>query len=118
MQRQGPSARLHKGRNPVLLIVNSNSGAQMIDSGRFNSAREHMDDLTPAHLPAEEDAALAAVTESVVSAPDIGTSTMFDLGQIDVSWDADAATLWAFMTPTNRPNYSMTKIGRGSGREN
>src|SRR3546814_8504800 len=67
----------------------------MIDAGRFNSAREHMDDLTPAHLPAEEDAALAAVTESVVSAPDIGTSTMFDLCPIDVSWDADAATMWA-----------------------
>src|SRR3546814_12293564 len=91
----------------------------MIDSGRFNSAREHMDDLTPAHLPAEEDAALAAVTESVVSAPDIGTSTMFDLGQIDVSWDADAATLWAFLTPTTRPNYSRSeerRVGKGGGR--
>src|SRR3546814_16837405 len=35
---------------------------------------------------------------------------MFDLGQIDVSWDADAATLWAFMTPTTRPNYSMPML--------
>lgn len=69
-----------------------------------------MDELTPAHLPAEEDAALIAVTESVTSAPDIGASTMFDLGQIDVSWDAAAATLWAFMTPANRPNFSPAML--------
>nr|WP_254911449.1 crotonase/enoyl-CoA hydratase family protein [Sphingomonas sp. CDS-1] len=69
-----------------------------------------MGELTPAHLPAEEDAALIAVTESVTSAPDIGTSTMFDLGQIDVSWDAAAATLWAFMTPANRPNFSPAML--------
>ncbi|QDC39137.1 crotonase/enoyl-CoA hydratase family protein [Sphingobium fuliginis] len=68
-----------------------------------------MDDLTPAPLPAEEDV-VAAVTESMASTPDVGTSTMFDLGQIDISWEADAATLWAFMTPSNRPNYSMPML--------
>src|SRR3546814_5500226 len=35
---------------------------------------------------------------------------MFVRGQIDVCWDEDAATLWAFMTPTNRPNYSMPML--------
>ncbi len=82
----------------------------MVDSGRFNSAREHMDDLIPAHLPAEEGATLVAVTESLASAPDIGTSTMFDLGEIDVRWDAAEATLWAFMTPANRPNFSPAML--------
>jgi DSF synthase len=88
----------------------------MIDSGRFNSAREQMDDLTPAYLTPEEDVTLplastpAAVTESVTPALEIGKSTLFDLGQIDVSWDETASTLWAFMTPANRPNYSMAML--------
>ncbi|UZW55819.1 crotonase/enoyl-CoA hydratase family protein [Sphingobium sp. JS3065] len=69
-----------------------------------------MDDLSPAHLPADEDAGLASVTESTASTQEIGTSTMFDLGQIDVSWDAAAATLWAFMTPANRPNFSPAML--------
>lgn len=37
-------------------------------------------------------------------------SNLFDLGQIDVSWDADAATLWAYMTPAQRPNFSMAML--------
>ena len=69
-----------------------------------------MDDLTPTHLAPEEGEALAAVTESMASTPDIGKSTLFDLGQIDVSWDASAATLWAFMTPANRPNFSLAML--------
>jgi DSF synthase len=75
-----------------------------------------MDDLTPAYLTPEEDVTLplastpAAVTESVTPALEIGKSTLFDLGQIDVSWDETASTLWAFMTPANRPNYSMAML--------
>lgn len=75
-----------------------------------------MDDLTPAYLTPEEDVTLplpsapAAVTESVTPALEIGKSTLFDLGQIDVSWDEQAGTLWAFMTPANRPNYSMAML--------
>lgn len=82
----------------------------MVDSGRFNSTREQMDDLTPAHLAPHEDATLTAVTESVTSPADISRSMLFDLGQIDVSWDASAATLWAFMTPANRPNFSLPML--------
>ena len=43
-------------------------------------------------------------------AADIQRSTLFDLGQIDVRWDADLATLWAFMTPIERPNSSLSLI--------
>lgn len=37
----------------------------------------------------------------------IGRSVLFDLGQMDVSWDADLGTLWAFITPQDRPNYNL-----------
>lgn len=40
----------------------------------------------------------------------IGQSSLFDLGQIDVRWDADLSALWAFMTPANRPNFSMPML--------
>ncbi|MHA6765971.1 crotonase/enoyl-CoA hydratase family protein [Sphingobium ummariense] len=45
--------------------------------------------------------------------PDVGLtgqSSMFDLGQIDVQWDAAAETLWAFMTPVDRPNFSPAML--------
>ena len=69
-----------------------------------------MNDLAPDHLVPEEDVTLAAVTESLAATSDIGKSTLFDLGQIDVSWDASIATLWAFMTPTHRPNFSLALL--------
>lgn len=37
-------------------------------------------------------------------------SKLFDLGQIDVQWDADLATLWAFITPLDRPNYNLALL--------
>jgi DSF synthase len=33
-------------------------------------------------------------------------SMLFDLGQLDVRWEAPAGTLWTFMTPVDRPNFS------------
>jgi DSF synthase len=33
-------------------------------------------------------------------------SLLFDLGQLDVRWDARAGTLWTFMTPIDRPNFN------------
>lgn len=69
-----------------------------------------MEDLTPAHLAPHEDETLAAVTETSVPPADVSRSTLFDLGQIDVSWDAAESTLWAFMTPANRPNFSMSML--------
>lgn len=69
-----------------------------------------MDDLTPVHLEPHEDASLASVTESTPSTSDISQSMLFDLGQIDVSWDAPSSTLWAFMTPATRPNYNLQML--------
>ncbi len=37
-------------------------------------------------------------------------SSLFDLGQIDVRWDDELSTLWAFMTPNHRPNSNMGLI--------
>jgi len=37
----------------------------------------------------------------------IGQSKLFDLGQIDVQWEPELNTLWAFITPLDRPNYNL-----------
>jgi DSF synthase len=34
-------------------------------------------------------------------------SKLFDLGQIDVQWQPELNTLWAFITPLDRPNYNL-----------
>lgn len=36
-----------------------------------------------------------------------GRTGLFDLGQIDVTWEAELGTLWAFITPHDRPNYNL-----------
>lgn len=36
-----------------------------------------------------------------------GQSKLFDLGQIDVQWEPELGTLWAFITPLDRPNYNI-----------
>jgi DSF synthase len=35
---------------------------------------------------------------------------LFDLGQLDVRWDATAGTLWTYMTPVNRPNFNRPML--------
>lgn len=37
----------------------------------------------------------------------LGQSKLFDLGQIDVQWEPELNTLWAFITPLDRPNYNL-----------
>lgn len=49
--------------------------------------------------------AMAPVLDDVESR--LGQSKLFDLGQIDVQWDHDLSTLWAFITPLDRPNYNL-----------
>lgn len=36
-----------------------------------------------------------------------GQSKLFDLGQIDVQWEPEIGTLWAFITPLDRPNFNI-----------
>lgn len=50
-----------------------------------------------------------SVTESDAASL-IRQSSLFDLGQIDVRWDEELSTLWAFMTPNHRPNSNMGLI--------
>lgn len=35
---------------------------------------------------------------------------LFDLGQLDVRWDATLSTLWTFMTPVDRPNFNRSML--------
>lgn len=32
---------------------------------------------------------------------------LFDLGQMEVHWEEEVGTLWAFITPNDRPNYNL-----------
>jgi DSF synthase len=35
---------------------------------------------------------------------------LFDLGQLDVRWEASAGTLWTYMTPHDRPNFNRPML--------
>jgi DSF synthase len=37
-------------------------------------------------------------------------SRLFDLGQLDVRWEAAAGTLWTYMTPIDRPNFNRPML--------
>ena len=38
------------------------------------------------------------------------TTSLFDLGQLDVEWDAERHTLWTYMTPHGRPNFNLSML--------
>ncbi|HAF42492.1 MAG TPA: enoyl-CoA hydratase [Sphingobium sp.] len=80
----------------------------MIDSGRFNPSRE-ASEMTAGDYASERFPADISAAETLLP-DDSAQSTLFDLGQIDVRWDADLATLWAFMTPIERPNSNLGLI--------
>ena len=60
---------------------------------------------TDGALPIEIDESNVMKTSSAIT-----QSRLFDLGQVDCRWDADLRTLWAFMTPHDRPNYSTAML--------
>ncbi|SCW87963.1 DSF synthase [Sphingobium faniae] len=64
----------------------------------------HEEDVS---VPADSD--YRDVTESPAS-EEFRQSLLFDLGQIDVRWEAERGTLWAFMTPHERPNSNQSLI--------
>lgn len=94
-------------------MQNSKMGSQMIDSGRFNPTRDEAEAASDDDVSGSGELPPLAATEP---APGAGLdqafrqSTLFDLGQIDVRWDEDLSTLWAFMTPLERPNSNMGLI--------
>lgn len=81
----------------------------MIDSGRFSPTRDDAEAVSEDHFGDSGDHISPAVTETPLAAA-MRQSTLFDLGQIDVRWDEKLATLWAFMTPLERPNSNMGLI--------
>jgi DSF synthase len=68
-------------------------------------------------LPASDEAANVAVAPRSLGGAlplqhrerPAGTS-LFDLGQLDVRWDAALGTLWTFMTPVDRPNFNRPML--------
>jgi DSF synthase len=81
----------------------------MMDSGRFQPTRDDVEEAVGEHIA--DHAGLMSVSAVPVSLDTaLRQSTLFDLGQIDVTWDADLATLWAFMTPHERPNSNLGLI--------
>ncbi|MEJ7933572.1 crotonase/enoyl-CoA hydratase family protein [Sphingobium sp. AN558] len=81
----------------------------MIDSGRFHGTRDEAEAVSSPPLSDADGGFSIAATQAAL-ASELGHSTLFDLGQIDVSWDAAASTLWAFMTPEDRPNYNLRML--------
>lgn len=82
----------------------------MVDSGRFNPARDEVTDGSATHLPVDDRMHSLSPADRPLAAADMGQSMLFDLGQIDVTWEEPTNTLWAFMTPHERPNYSMPML--------
>lgn len=37
-------------------------------------------------------------------------SSLFDLGQLDVRWEAQSGALWTYMTPIDRPNFNRPML--------
>lgn len=81
----------------------------MIDSGRFHPPVGEAEVASEDHFSDSGSHPPLAATETTLDRA-FRQSTLFDLGQIDVRWDANLATLWAFMTPLERPNSNMGLI--------
>ncbi|WP_370171522.1 crotonase/enoyl-CoA hydratase family protein [Sphingobium abikonense] len=79
----------------------------MIDSGRFVVTHNEVEAVNDDPMNDETQTASDAVVTETALTQAIGKSTLFDLGQIDVRWDEELATLWAFMTPLERPNSNL-----------
>ncbi|MGP1353415.1 MAG: crotonase/enoyl-CoA hydratase family protein [Parasphingopyxis sp.] len=42
--------------------------------------------------------------------PQVPASPLFDLGQLEVSWDDDLKALWTYMTPHGRPSFNLPML--------
>lgn len=82
----------------------------MVDSSHMDAlSRSEADDGEGARtmLASAPLSSVLARNATSLDVDSIGRSKLFDLGQIDVRWEPEAATLWAFMTPQDRPNYNL-----------
>ncbi|BBD96887.1 enoyl-CoA hydratase [Sphingobium amiense] len=80
-----------------------------MDSGRFQPTRDDVEEAVGEHI-ADHAELLPIAAQPVSLDTELRQSVLFDLGQIDVRWDAELATLWAFMTPHERPNSNLGLI--------
>ncbi len=81
----------------------------MIDSGPFNPTRDELEHASESPFSGEGSLEQSAATETSLTSA-FRQSTLFDLGQIDVRWEEELGTLWAFMTPLERPNSNLGLI--------
>lgn len=83
----------------------------MVDSVRIESMTHHATDYYPAEDDDHSVIVPSSVPASTVDVPAVQEAPprtgLFDLGQIDVSWDEELGTLWGFITPLDRPNYNL-----------
>lgn len=69
------------------------------------------DDIDTTHGLAVHDRSVSARVSTARHAGDrFGQSKLFDLGQFEVIWEPEIATLWAYLTPNERPNYDMALL--------
>jgi DSF synthase len=78
----------------------------MVDSGQLNLSGSGMERDTVTQLEDRTEDTHIPGAERRDTA-DSQRSTLFDLGQVDVRWEPEIDTLWAFMTPEDRPNYNL-----------
>lgn len=76
--------------------------------GYSASASPSEREATPPPSASGDDAHIIADVHTVTEEnARLGQSKLFDLGQIDVQWEPELSTLWAFITPIDRPNYNL-----------
>jgi DSF synthase len=67
-------------------------------------------------LPPSDEAISVAVAEGFAGSLPLqhrerpGGTSLFDLGQLDVRWEAALGTLWTYMTPVDRPNFNRPML--------
>src|SRR3546814_13324460 len=48
--------------------------------------------------------------QAAATQPRPAPTSLFDLGQLEVDWEEEMGTLWAFITPHDRPNYNISLL--------
>lgn len=64
------------------------------------------DEATPVTLAAEDHGGMSPLQHIEAQAG----SRLYDLGQLEVRWEAESGTLWTHMTPVDRPNFNRAML--------
>lgn len=65
---------------------------------------------TRGHAMTEADFDIGLDEAELMPAARRGPSPLFDLGQLEVRWDAAQRALWTFMTPQGRPSFNLAML--------